>query len=59
MFMKWNMNSSHSMHLKNLTSAFTVEAGLSKATEKYLRARFGNLKEREKIVDYFLAPPHW
>ena len=38
-------------HLRNLTSAFKVDAGMSKATEQYLKTRFSKLKEREKIVN--------
>jgi len=41
-------------HLKNLTSAFTVEAGMSKANENYLRARLSNLTEREKVVNLMI-----
>ena len=34
--------------LKNLTSAFTVEAGLSKAIEKYLKSPILELWKKEK-----------
>ena len=38
-------------HLNNLTSAFTVEAGITPATEQYLKHRIGSLKDREKVVN--------
>ena len=41
-------------HLKKLTSAFTVEAGMSKSTEQYLKTRIKNLSEREKIVNLMI-----
>ena len=41
-------------HLKNLTSAFSVDAGMSKSTEQYLKARISKLNEREKVVDLII-----
>ena len=34
-------------HIKSLTSAFSVEAGMSESTEQYLKARFASLNPRE------------
>ena len=41
-------------HLKNPTSAFSVESGMSEATIQYLKARIATLSEREKVVNLII-----
>ena len=37
--------------LEKLTSAFSVDSGMSDATERYLKMRFSKLNDREKVVN--------
>ena len=40
--------------IQNLSSAFSMEAGMSEATKQYLKTRISSLNAREKTVDLII-----
>ena len=45
-------------HVQRLTSAINVDLGLTESTKAYLRARFGKLSEKDKIVALLMDEVH-